>query len=205
MKKQLLFLFVLFFILSCNSDNNEVKDFENVFELTKQNAVEFGLPVTQFKISYPKDVTVILPKKNVYNPNYIEFYCKDDEVFLESLSIGFYESASIANDFQNQALLDQLLGQFTSQIPDIEVIFNGKAKFGDKELYQLQLKFEIVDEMYGELGKYKMLFVLYPPDIDLQNGVLLMFQATDNSDIKEFTDFGEKGKTAEIWQTFRFY
>jgi len=212
MKKNNIFFILMLFLFGCGgggvgeetSEKKEVSEFENVFELTKLKSVDFGLPVTQFRISYPNDILAIPAKTGVYNPNYIEFNYQKEDIFYESLAIGFYESATLASDFQNQSMLDQLLGQFNSQIPDIEVVFNGKTDFEGKNLFQLQLKFEISDEMYGSIGKYKMLIVLYPPDNDLKNGVLLIFQATESSDIKEFTDFGDKGKTGEIWKTFKF-
>jgi hypothetical protein len=194
---------VLFF--SCTTTGNkEIKDFENIFEITKIQAVNCGLPATQFKISYPDDIDVIAAKEGEYNPNYIEFSYSEDGNFQESLTIGFYESASIADDFINESLLVQYLGQYQSQLPGINVIHNGKGYFRGKELHQLFLEFEIVDEMYGSPGKYKLLLVLYPPDNDLENGVLLIFQATEKSKIIDISDFGETGKIGEVWKTFRF-
>jgi len=204
-KKIISILIFLHFCLSCNnSGNKNIKDFENVFEISAIDAVKFGLPAIDFKITYPDDIEAISAKEGEYNPNYIEFYYIEDEVFHESLSIGIYESASLADEFIKQSLLDQYIAQYQSQLLDIEVVFNGQGDFMGKQLYQLKLKFEIVDEMYGYKGNYKMLLVLYPPDNGSENGVLLIFQATENSDIEDFNDFGKEGKTAKIWQTFRF-
>lgn len=200
----ILLVFSSLFFGCSNSENKEIKDFENIFEITKIQAVNCGLPATQFKISYPDDIDVFPAKEGEYNPNYIEFSYTEDDYFCESLSIGIYESASKADDFINESLLALYLGQYQSQIPDINVIFNGKGYFLGKELYQLFMEFEIVDEMYGFPGKYKMLLVLYPPEKELDNGVLLIFQATEKSEILDISDFGQKGKTGEIWKTFRF-
>lgn len=205
MKKNIYFLVIITVLLiSCNSESNKIEDYKNIFEITKDKSVKLGLPTTQFIVSYPDDIEAIPAKEGSYNPNYIEFFFKKDDDFHEGLAFGYYEGAKFASDFFNESLLNQLLGQFQSQLPNIEVVLNGKADFFGKELYQLQLQFEIVDEMYGSPGKYKMLLVLYPPDNDLTNGVLLIFQATEKSEIKSFGDFGKKGKTGEVWQTFRF-
>ncbi len=198
----LLFFAVLFFI-SCRTGNYSF-DLDSTYKITKNECLDYGLPITCFELQYPSRMQVIFAKTGAYNPNYIEFYHKTEDVFYEGLTIATYEGASSATDYLNETILEQYLSNYNSQIPEIEVFFKGKSDFCGKDCYQLQLAVEISDLMYGIKGNYKILLVLLPHENGLTNGVTLIFQATDKSDIEEFSDFGHEGNTAKIWQSFSF-
>lgn len=208
MKKKFLYILICFFFASiaCNNTNkkSDKSDFQNEYIISPEKCKSIGMPDVSFKISYPDDVLVFIPEENKKATNYIEFAVRNGKEFLEGLTIGYFNGAGNATDDLIKSLLNKIIGQYQAQIPGVELVYSGKKEFNNKKVYQAHLKFEITNEKYGDLGKYKILLALLPPDNQQNNGVLIIFQATEKSKINDFNDFGKKGKLAEVWKTFKF-
>lgn len=214
MKKflSILSIFTILLIFSCKSNQQkeeEITDLENIFEVNSTKCADWKLPTTKFKLSYPTDDNLeVLPAiSGQNNLNYITFQYYQDSVFIESLGFGYLSNSLNATDAELKKTLDELVAIFQTSIPTLKVISKEKEKFKGKDVFIAKMEFEVTEELtnIGEIGNYRTMIVFYPAnDYNLKNGISFIFTARKDSDIKNFDDFGKKGKLEGIFNTFRF-
>lgn len=208
MKTTLGIIASLSLLIACSDNTNKEAGFKNIFNVTYGDCRKWNLPEIEFSIQYPDSIEVTFPEEGYENDNYVSLVCRDGEEDFEELTIGWLEGGS-SLDFMN--LGGQLLSQIESVFRTVDInaktIFKGKGSFIDsREIYQLQMKYEVLDDSVGmDVGKYKLMLALIPNTDDQENGVLVFFQTNEeNKTIRDFSDFGKVGLSGRIWNTFEF-
>ncbi len=204
MKLNYYIVILIFVVAGCNSGGLKSTNLSNNFTADAVFCAEHELPLTSFQIGYPDDVLVFYPEKGQPNSKYIEFADRDGDKFVEGLVISYFPSDNKIDDVGTEKFLATMIQSFQSQIAGLEVVFNGKAAFAGKQLYQAHFKYQITDASAGDKGTYLACIVLVPPVNENTNGVMFLFQGTANSDIKNFPDFYTKGKMAAVYNSFQF-
>ncbi len=217
MIKRLIFSLSLFAAIHCDAQELCInKELVNSYLMTPELSDMLYVPSASFLIRYPSGIVVNFPKSEWDNENYIEFGIYKDKnrsKFLEGITIGhfwysdYYKESGVPDSLFLKLLLDtEKHFQELFSDSNYKTVFIEERKLNGKLYYQFGCTFEVTgkNKLDSDLGKYKMLNVLVPPEGISENGVSLWFQATENSEIKTFDDFGVKGVTGQIWQSFRF-
>ena len=201
----LLSLIASFFALS--SCETEIKDFENLIEVTPEDCQSWDLPDNHFIVSYPtnKNITITKAIDGEYNLSYVMFdYITDDDLCNEEISIGYCDNCA---SFENDGLIDlvnQLSTQFENQLPDYKLVSLESEDFWGEERVVAKFTFGSEEPIYDyfEAGDYIGIISLMTPKEG--NGVMFIMLGNKNSGIKNYEDFGNKGKLGDIFKTFRF-
>lgn len=207
MKRNYLLLFVVLFVFVSCENNEKTNDFENLVEVTNDDASVFGLPEIHFKFSYPSDdnlwVRMAEPGSHNLSYAYVDYMVGDNT--REEISVGYCDNCNSYGSEDISGVLDQLAAEFEYQLPDFNVVSNDVEMFNGAERNVLKFTFNAPDDALGFVpGEYLGVFVVYLPKKS-NNGIMFILLANkDETSIKDFSDFGQKGDLAEIFQTFRF-
>lgn len=207
--KTIVYLFVAVLLISLTACEEKIEDFKNVVEVTPEMAKKWNLQDVHFKISYPDDDNLIVTKaeEGQSNLSYIMFdYTNEEGLSYEEISIGYCSNCVDYPEDELKNLIGQLSDQFSSQLPNYEEIELGKEKIWGKDRIAVKFKFGSDETMYDffEAGEYLGMITYITEGSATNNGVMLIMLGNESSGIKDFSDFGEKGKLAEIFKTFRF-
>ncbi len=171
--------------------------------VTPDSCAKWNMPAVSFRVSWPEDVKVVLPRSGALNENYAEFVYKKDTLFYESLSIGHLEGGAV--EALGGVLLDQMESGLRAQYSEMETVYKGRKRWLDRDIFQLQVILYVKDKTQGDPGRYRLFVGLVPPPSGSPNGVLVIFQSEERcEDISDFADFGVQGKTGEVWKTFTY-
>lgn len=208
MKRVFLLSLVAFFFVFTSCDET-IKDFENVIEITPNDCKKWDLADVHFMISYPTDDNISITKavEGDNNMSYVIIdYLNDKDLCNEEISIGYCNSCAESNQEDLSDLLSQLTTQFESQLPNFELVAIEMGNFDGKKREIAKFKFGSDEIMfnYFEPGEYLGIITLLHENSSTSNGVTIIMLGNENSGIKDFTDFGEKGKLGDVWKTFRF-
>ncbi len=206
MKKLLsLFVLVAIFVSSCKK---EIKDYENVVEITPTDAQNYGLPPVHFKFSYPDNEKIVLTqaKSGQKNLSYCLIDYKGDSASIEEISFGYCRNCNLVEENKLSDILSRLSDEFSTQLTDYQEISNTTEDFDGEKHHVLKFKFKVNEEFKNIFDKGNYIGIIVPYiDKNSDNGVLIIMLAnTDKSEIKDFSDFGKKGKLAGVFHTFRF-
>ena len=91
-------------------------------------------------------------------------------------------------------------------VVNFKLDFIGKKKFKGILENQFRGEFDTKGSESGDyFGRYKVITLIpFPKNNDKINAVLVEFYANENSEIKDFEDFENKGIISKIWNTFRY-
>jgi len=176
--------------------------FENLYVADEKLCKEQKLHLTRFAIEYPNGLEIKKPKNG---KEHIGIAKKINGIITEELSIG---TTSIDLSKEKYALkaLEDIAADFKKQLPKLEIITISKKSFNGEMNYVFEGQFELSgyeDQGYG--GNYKMMFLIPIPKKDKNlNSVTISFIANEQSEIKEFSDFSNKGMIGSVYKTFRY-
>ncbi len=196
-------------LLVFSACEEKITDFENVVEVTPDECKKWGLDEVHFLISYPNDDNILFQEaqEGEDNLSYIMFdYLDKDELSNEEISIGYCTNCKNYDDDGKLELIQQLMEQFESQLPNLEIVSNDtEVIFGEKRVVA-KFTFSSEEPIFGYFaaGNYKAMIVEFSKESNTNNGVIIILLANESTGIKEFSDFGEKGNLAKVFKTFRF-
>ncbi|MFI2743524.1 helix-turn-helix domain-containing protein [Zhouia sp. PK063] len=174
----------------------------NTYTVTKEICDQKQLPLTKFTLQYPNGMEV---NKN-YSSNYITLTKKVGGTPIEELNIG-YTTMTKVNEKEAIELIRQFARYYEKEL-NLKVITIGKKEFNGEMVYCLEGTFDGKDQKVKTTklsGKYKMLLLFKIPEIDEHlNAVSMVFLASEDSEIKTFSDFATKGTIGKIYNTFKF-
>jgi hypothetical protein len=199
-------------ILSCKSDSKEVKlpssPNHDIFVVDKDFCKEMGLPIIEFSLEYPKELKTDLAEKGYQNFNYNAFFkWNENEVQTEGISLGYYTppQSDLLEKQVKQNLLNQVLGAYQQmfEISDAKI---STFEFDNKEYLMLRAKGKAKDpDPEPEfVGNYLIQTLLLEPLSNNKNGLLVTFIANEESEIKSFENFADKGYISKVWKTLKF-
>ncbi|TND03431.1 MAG: hypothetical protein FD123_3948 [Bacteroidetes bacterium] len=129
-----------------------------------------------------------------------------DSVQAEFISIGPFWNNS--GGIAEESLIKSTLGQMTGYLEQAGYTFKeqqiSKATFNGKEYWQLRAKGSVDNIETRMKGDYIILAVILPPEGSSPNGLFIMMGANQDSPIRSFEDFAEKGTISGIWKTIQF-
>lgn len=208
MTRLLLLSLIITAFSACSGGSKEAefepKPGEVKYTVNLDSCAKWNLPPVNFSLYYPQKMNAIFAQEGIENPNYIQFYNAKDSLFMESLSIGFFRlDKGETNDQLNTKLLENFKKEFEMQGLDMSKSWIGKKVFDGKE-YSMMTTELALDIDVQLKGKYKLLFLLVPPQKGNTNGVMMIFSGHENSVIKDYDDFATKGDVSRIWKSFRY-
>jgi len=178
------------------------KTFENIYIADENLCKEQKLPLTRFAIEYPNGLEIKKPKNG---NEHIGIAKKLNGVITEELSIGTTNIDLSKEKYAIRALED-IAADFKKQLPKLEIITISKKSFNGKMNYVFEGKFELSNyKEQGYDGNYKIMFLIPVPEKNKNlNAVTISFLANEQSEIKEFSDFSNKGMLGSVYKTFRY-
>ena len=183
----------------------EASTFENIFIVDENKCKKWNLPVTRFKIEFPNNVKVDSVKIGMENYDYISFQIVENDVVIEEFSIGYSDCNRLFEKELGEKSAEQTLTNLKKRFPEAKELFKGMAEFYGQTNYQLNAEIEIKEKTpQNFIGIYQLFKTHYYPKTTDFNPVNLSWTANQNSEIKNKSDFGEKGLSGEIWKTFKF-
>lgn len=199
-------------ILSCKSDTKDGKSTSNpnnnIFVVDKDYCKEMGLPIIEFSLEYPNVLKTDPAEKGYQNYNYNAFFkWNENEIQTEGISLGYYtrEKSNLLENQLKQNLLNQVLNAYQQmyEISDAKISI---SEFDNKEYFMLRAKGKAIDpDPEPEfVGNYLIQTLLLEPQSNNKNGLLVTFIANEESEIKSFEDFADKGYISVVWKTLTF-
>lgn len=200
-------------MLSCKSDpaNGPVATNaeNNIFTVDKDFCETMGLPMISFHLEYPKILITDSAVKGYKNYNYNAFLkWNDKEIQTEGISLGYYtpQKTNLFKGTLKATILNQVLKGY-SQI--FEEVTSSKIEitvFDNKEYYVLRAIGSVKNpEPDSEIvGTYLIQTLIVEPQGSNENGLLCTFIANEESDIKTYEDFANKGYISTVWKTLSF-
>lgn len=165
------------------------------------------LPMTEFSIQYPEELKSDPPLKGQQNYHY-NYFLKLDEnnIQTEAISLGF--STTQKNTLMKDQLAKDIFGQV---IPVIEEMgfeltdnYMGDETIDGKRYNLMRMEGKINNPEREFVGEYLIQCIIVVPEKENVNGLFLMMFANQNSDIKTFNDFFEKGCISYVWKSLKF-
>lgn len=180
----------------------ESKTFDNLYVADEKTCELKELPITRFAIEYPNGYDVEIPNDK---ENHIIMKNAIDNIIVEELSIG-NSTITLKNKTQTLALIENIVENFKKQLPDLEIKTVGKKEFNGEMNYLFEGKVDYSDfNDQGYSGVYKLMFLIPLPKENVElNAVLISMIANEQSEIKTFEDFADKGMIGEVYNTFRY-
>lgn len=179
---------------------------DRTFNVTAHNCLDWFLPEVDFKLKYPKSIDFTPASEGQQNDNYCTIISRDGES-IEEFSIGWLTLEPGSPDWMYTKLLGDIERSYKRTAKSMKTVFKGKRKFYGVEAHQILIEYKFVDPESdsGRLETWKFMSILYPNPNPQKNGLLFLFQANDrNNSIKSFEDFGRRGITGKIWDSFTF-
>ncbi len=207
MKKDFILFFAIFAVvfIACN---DKKADFENIIEITPEDAVDYGLPEVHFKFSYPEDENILYreAQDGIKNLSYAHIDYLQNGLSVEEIAIGYCKGCVSNGKDVVKKLLDDLSSQFQYQLNDFTVLSNDYIKFDGEKRNLLKFSFTAPDSSIGFApGEYIGIMVVYLPGKGHNNGVTFVYLANKReTEIEDYSNFGEKGFLNDIFHTFRF-
>ncbi len=217
MKKNALPLLFLLIITSCEFNYQtipakadlgpmpevEKHTFNNIYVADENSCKDMGLPASRFAIEYPDGIEATFPNDKI---NHIKLKYIEDGIVTEELSIGYTDKVTIKTKNASLGLLEDFTSSIRKDIEGFELISVGKKKFDGEEMYLAEVKVDYsayIDQGYN--GIYKIMFLIpIPKKNENLNAIMISFLANENSSIKNFEDFANRGHIGKIYQTFRY-
>lgn len=176
--------------------------FDNIYIADEKTCEKKNLPITRFAVEYPNGFEVVLPNNK---SDHITISKKVDGIIVEEFSIG-NSTITLSNKNSSLELLENIIADLKNQIPELQIINISKKKFNGEMTYLFEGKVDYsayVEQGYN--GIYKTMFLLpIPRKNENLNAVLISFIANEQSEIKEFSDFANKGMIGKVYNTFRY-
>lgn len=180
----------------------ENQTFENIYIADENICEAKELPLTRFAIEYPNGFEVVQPDNK---RDHINIKNKIDNIIVEEFGIG-NSTVNLKNKDLALILVEQIANNLKEQLPDLEIISIGKKEFSGESIYVFEGKLDYsAYEQEGYKGVYKIMFLLpLPENNEHLNAPLITFIANEQSEIKSFSDFADKGMIGQVYPTFRF-
>lgn len=198
---------------SCNYDAPEQEQIISncgeikVFSVDNDYCRKMGLPEAEFTVKYPVDLIADPPIEGNQNYHYNYFLkLNNKEIQTETISLGY--STTQKNTLLKDKLSKQILNDIKPMLEqmgfELSDIFIGKKPFDGNNYYMLRARGNINNPENEFVGDYLIQCLIVEPDIDNENGVFVMMFANEESEIKSFDDFSNKGSISTLWKTLKF-
>lgn len=199
-------------IFSCKSETKDGKSSSNpnnnIFVVDKDYCKEMDLPLIEFSLEYPNILKTDPAEKDYQNYNYNAFFkWNENEIQTEGISLGFYtqQQSNLLENQIKQNLLNQVLAAYQQmyEISDAKISI---SEFDNKEYFMLRAKGKAIDSDPEPefVGNYLIQTLILEPQSNNENGLLVTFIANEESEIKSFEDFADKGYISVVWKTLKF-
>jgi len=180
----------------------ESKTFENLYVADEKICESKELPITRFAIEYPNGYDVETPNDK---ENHIVMKKTIENIVVEELSIG-NSTITLKNKNLTLTLIENVVDNLKKQFPEMEILTVGKKEFNGEMNYLFEGKVDYSDFIeQGYNGVYKIMFVIpLPKENEELNAVMISMIANEQSEIKTFADFTNKGMLGKVYKTFRY-
>jgi hypothetical protein len=180
----------------------KAKTFENLYVADEKTCKSKELPITRFAIEYPNGYDVETPNDK---ENHIIMKKSIDNIIVEELSIG-NSTITLKNKTLTLSLIENVVENLKKQFPEMEIRTVGKKEFNGEMNYLFEGKVDYSDFIdQGYNGVYKLMFIIpLPKENEELNAVMISMIANEQSEIKSFADFAEKGMIGKVYETFRY-
>ncbi|APY06795.1 hypothetical protein BWZ20_00280 [Winogradskyella sp. J14-2] len=180
----------------------ESKTFENLYVADEKICESKELPITRFAIEYPNGYDVETPNDK---ENHIVMKKTIENIVVEELSIG-NSTITLKNKNLTLTLIENVADNLKKQFPEMEILTVGKKEFNGEMNYLFEGKVDYSDFIeQGYNGVYKIMFVIpLPKENEELNAVMISMIANEQSEIKTFADFTNKGMIGKVYKTFRY-
>lgn len=180
----------------------ESQTFKNIFIADENTFKSKESPITRFAIEYPNGYDVETPNEE---ENLITIKNTIDNIVTEELSIGT-SNISLRSQSLTLSLIEGVANHLKEQFPELKIQTLGKKEFNGEMNYLFEgiVDYsEYVEQGYN--GIYKIMFLVpLPKESEDLNFVMISMLANEQSKIKTFADFANKGMIGEIYKTFRY-
>ena len=211
--KSVVFLLTFFSACTVHAESNALS-FPNSYQMTADKAKELGLPPVDFSLSYQDGIETIEPAVGKLNESYIELLSRGSDGKLRevltlryAVNAGWLQASGTLGEF-GRLLFDRLFEQFATNLrdsfPNAESIEIVESTWRGIKGKQLRARLHVTDPDQNLDDDVLMLIVVAPPPRETQNGVLVIMQAIEGSEIVTFSDFGTTGMPIEVLRTFEF-
>jgi hypothetical protein len=199
-------------ILSCKSDAKDGKSTSNpnnnIFVVDKDYCKEMGLPIIEFSLEYPSELETDSPEKGYQNIQYNAFLkLNKNDIQTEVISLGYYKrsESSLLDNQLKQNILNQILKAY-EQVYKFSEANISIFEIDNKEYLMLRAKGKSTDPDVKPFyeGNYLIQVLLLEPQPNNKFGLLIVFIANEESEIKSYEDFATKGFIREVWKTLKF-
>lgn len=180
----------------------KAKTFENLYVADEKICISKELPITRFAIEYPNGYDVEMPNDK---ENHIILKKSIDNIIVEEFSIG-NTTITLKNKSLTLSLIEKAVNNIKEQFPEMEILTVGKKEFNGEMNYLFEGKVDYSDFIdQGYHGVYKLMFIIpLPKENEELNAVIISMIANEQSEIKTFADFAEKGIIGKVYETFRY-